>query len=334
MANTKNISVTDKLIQAKEEVTYRTNPTPALGTDDMYARKVDAQPNIARAEKVRVGPSQSGHGTELGSLSSKIDLEFDFVGMVDSPLTLARWTRFLKAAGMAVAGTGGPPIDTQTFTWSPRTALTSLTMIVYMFAIGSGSAIQQIITGCRFRFDIEMAVNQIITAKFQGEGYNESEADATPTLGSIAYDATALDAVAARNVTFELNSVVTKCKKFSLKTNREVTRTDQINDALGVGHIDIGTPAGKTHELNIDFEMQLLADYNHWSILRVGTIVPWEIAWQSPAGSITTISGASAKLKDMKFEEDGAIMRVNATYELLDSAGASDAFDIEFTVAP
>lgn len=334
MANTKNISVTDRLIQAKEEVTYRTNPTPALGTDDMYCRKVECQPNIARAEKVRVGPSQSGHGTELGSLSSKIDVEFDAVGMVDDPLTVARWTRFLKASGMAVAGSGGPPIDTQTFTWSPRTALASLTMIFYEFAIGSGSAIAQTVTGCRFRFDIEMGVNQIIMFKFQGEGYNESEADATPTLGSIAYDAVALDAQAARNVTFTINSVATKCKKFSLKTNREVSRTDQINDALGVGHIDIGTPAGKTHELNIDFEMQLLADYNHWTALRNGTIVPWSISWQSPAGSIMTIPGASAKLKDMKFEDDGAIRRVNATFEILDSAGLSDAFEIEFTVAP
>lgn len=333
MANTKNISATDRLVQAKKEVTYRSNPTPALGTDDMYCRKVECQPNIARAEKPRVGPSQSGHGTELGSLSSKIDIEFDFVGMADTPLTAARWFRFLEACGMAIAGTGGPPVDTQTLTWSPRTALASLTMIFYEFAIGSGSAIAQTVTGCRFRYDIEMGVNQIIICKLQGEGYNEGEADGSPTLGSVAYDASALDAVAARNVTFTLDSVVTKCKKFSLKTNREVTRTDQINDALGVGHIDINTPAGKTHELNIDFEMQLLADYNHWTALRNGTIVPWSISWQSPAGSIATIAGASAKLKDMKFEDDGAIRRVNATYELLDSAGLSDAFSIEFTKA-
>lgn len=329
-----NIERACKLIQAKSEVTYRTDPTPALGTDDIYCRMIEYQPNIARAEKPRVGAVPTGLGSELASLSSKIDIEFDFVGMADSPLTVARWTRFLLASGMAVTASGGPPVDTQTFAFSSRTALASLTLYIFMFATGSGTAVQHIVTGARFKFDIEMGVNQVILCKLAGEGYQLSETDATPTLASIAYDASKTDAVAARNVTFTIGGVETRVKKFSLKSNRETNRVDTITDQYAVGKVFNNVPPGKTHEFNIDFEMQLNADYDHWAILKAGTLAAGLIRWDSPGLSRVSIAMAQLRLKDFKHEEDGAIMRINANYEVLDGAGLEDAFTIEFKKTP
>jgi len=151
---TTQIEVVSRFFQAEKEVTYRVNPTPVVGTDDIFARSIKFDPKIGRAEIARVGAKPVSAGSVLSSLSDTIAVEFDMVGLADSPLTKARWTRFLEAAGMAATGTGGPPIDTQTFAWSSRTAQASLTLLLYMFAVGSPSAVRHTITGVRSKFEI------------------------------------------------------------------------------------------------------------------------------------------------------------------------------------
>ena len=331
------MSIIDARLQtilAKTESSYGTDPTPTVGANAMMPRVFDANsPKIGEIEKPRVDAKHRTVGKQIGSISIPIKAEFELVGRTDSPLTEPQFGPFLKACGMVVAGTGGPPVDTQTYTFSSLAAQSSVTIYEYRFEQGgAGDALQHEYNGCRFAWEIAGGVDAPCVITFNGEGLWGGITDGTPTVASLAFDDEVLDGANGKACTFTIGGVSTDIKSFTIKSGRETMRRDSILGAHGVKEIFVTAKPGFVNEVSLDREVQLVADRDHWSrMLADTTKFAWSLSWSSAAGATVTISGSKLQEGAFSYEDDG-ILRLKQTFYACDSSDTGDdAITIAFT---
>ena len=320
-------------ILAKVESSYGSDPTPTVGANAMMPRAFDAgSPKINEIEKPRVDAKHRTVGKQIGSVSIPIKAEFEFVGRTDSPLTAPQFGPFLLASGMVVAATGGPPVDTQTYTFSSLAAQTSLTAWEFRFEQGgAGQALKHVYLGCRFAWSVEGGVDAPCKIMFEGEGLWGGVSDATPTVASLSFDDEVTDGANGKACTLTIGGVSTDVKSFKVKSGREVMRRDSILGTYGVKEIFTTAKPGFVNEIELDREVQLVADLNHWSEMLAEGKVAWSLSWTSAAGATVTISGGKLQAGSFSYEDDG-ILRLKQKFFACDSADTGDdAISIAFT---
>jgi len=321
-------------ILAKAEVTYGTDPTPTVAANAMMPRSFDANsPKINEIEMPRVDAKHRTVGKQIGSVSIPIKAEFECVGRTDSPLTAPQFSPFLLACGMTVAGTGGPPVDTQTYIFSSLAVQPAVTIYEFRFSQGGAAeALTHEYNGCRFAWEINGAVDAPCVIAFNGEGLWGGVSDATPTVASLAFDDEVVDGANGKACTFTIGGVSTDIKSFGIKSGREVMRRDSILGTYGVKEIFVTAKPGFVNEITLDREVQLVATRNHWSrMLASGTKYAWSLSWTSADGSTVTISGSKLQEGSFSYEDDG-ILRLKQKFYACDSADTGDdAITITFT---
>ena len=327
-----NIDARLLTLLAKTEVTYGSDPSPAVATDAAMPRMFSDDPEIGEIEKPRVDAKHRTVGKQIGSIAVPIEVEFEGVGAVDSPLSEPQLGKFLRASGMAVAATGGPPVTAQTYRFSSLAVQQALTLYAYKFQLGGAAvALKHEYNGCRFTWECSGGVDAPMVWKFSGMGLWGGTEDVTPTVASLAFPDEITDGANGKACTLTIGAVSTDVKSFTIKAGREVMRRDSILGTYGVKEIFVTAKPGFVHEITLDREVKLKADRDHWAEMLGEGKVAWSLSWDSAAGSTVTISGSKLQAGAFSYEDDGILRLGQTFYACDDSDAGDDALAIAFT---
>ena len=317
---------------SKIETTYGVDPTPAVGTDAIMPRSFSDDPDIAEIEKPRVDAKHRTVGKQIASIAVPLEVEFEAVGSIASPMVEPMFGKFLRASGMIVTEVGAGPVTGQAYTFSSLAVQAAMTLYAYKFKQGGAAlALRHEYNGCRFGWECSGAVDAAMLFKFSGMGLFGGVDDATPTVASLVFPPETSDGANGKACTFTIGGVATDIKSFTIKSGREVMRRDSILGAYGVREIYVTAKPGFVNEITLDREVQLVATRDHWARMLAETKYEWSLSWTSAAGSVVTIAGSKLQEGSFSYEDDG-VLRLNQTFFACDSGNTGDdALSITFS---
>lgn len=249
--------VNREIIQAKIEVTYNTDPTPAAGTDDILVQNVSMNNEGLRmvdrpAVRANIGKLQQVHAGMLRKIT--FDVEMKGAGATYGAAVFPESDPLLRACGLSAT-----LVDTVSWTYQViSTGFESVT--IYYFTDGK----RYIITGCFGNVSFSHGAGGIGIASFEFIGHSVAPTDVvlpTPTYDSVVPPAvinttftTGGFAAIIENLTVDLGNVIA--------TNPSVAAID--------GYADLAI-TGRDVNGSFDPEDELIATDDIEGALRAGT---------------------------------------------------------------
>ena len=303
------------IILLKNEVTYRTDPTPTGAADSLLVENLnwsftDARMNERPATRASLGALAPVYGGTLIQIT--FDAELKGSGAAGTAPDLGQ---ALQACAMAET-----VVPATSVTYLPASS-SKKSCTIYFYRDGK----RFICTGCVGMVSGSLVAGAYGKLSFTFVGHLVSEADAalpTPT-----YDATEPPAIINLS-NAQLDSTTFALSKLDFDLGNEVARTSDIVQADGFGVIEV---TGRKVTGSIDPQDVLVATYN------------WLDEWQSgndlaltsggiggTAGNIITVSFPGVRLTEQSPGDASGIVTRELTFQAIESSG-DDEISIAFT---
>lgn len=302
-----------RVLLAKEEATYGTDPTPVVASN-----AIDAQ-NIAIAYEGDVLERNPVRGylspiepAGIGKRSIKITFDVELKGS-GSAGTAAKLGDLLEACGFAETVSAGSAVS-----YAPSSgAVKSATIYLYDLQ-DSGSCVLHKIKGARGTMQLNAAAGQIAKLSFTFNGLYEAPTDAAAP-SAPTYESTKPPVVEAAQLT--LNGVTSLVvQEVSLDLQNNIVASDDISAATGISKFALTgrKPTGKiTPEAVLASVYDFVSDWKNAAARAASLIIG------STAGNIITISMPKLTIDSVSSGDKNGIL----TRELPFRASASSGND-------
>ncbi len=283
-----------KLLWAKIEGTYATDPTPAAANTMLVENLRIRRLALSYEPRAVVRPYYANEGEIVTGFWSEVSFEVEWAGAGTSAATAPKYGPLLKACGMAE--TIGADVQ-----YDPVSTAESS---VYMYFMMDGKRSK--IAGWRGSFSIRKAARSRPKLMFSGIGLHVAETDTA--LGTA--DFTGWQKPVATNLanttTFTVQGYAAKVAEFQFDQNNQVTYRNLPNSESVI--ITGRRPTGR-----VTFEEELVAALDHQTNVKAmtsgaiaivhGTVVANKVKFDAPAVQLTAPDeGESDAVSMLTFE--------------------------------
>lgn len=269
-----------KILCAKEEETYGSDITPAVGTNDIDASNIVINYRGEKLDRDLQRESLSPENPVIGKKSIEISFTCELKGS-GSAGTAPQIADLLEACGFSESVDAGSSV-----VYAPAsTGHKSVTIYLYDVQVeSSGNYRLHKITGARGNANLIFEAGQIARVEFTFQGLYNIPTDVVDP-GDPSYESTNPPIV--DSATLQLNSESLIAQMVGINLNNNVVEREDLNTAHGLKGFEI-TGRAPTGEMNP--EAVLLATYDFWTDWADATARALELTLGATAGNILEVS--------------------------------------------
>lgn len=304
-----------RLILAKAEATYGTDPTPTGSANAILVRNLDIVPlqsDIVQRELIR--PYLGNYEQLLAQTRVQVTFEVELAGS-GAAGTAPAYGPVLKACGLSET-----VVATTSVTYAPvSTSFSSVTIYFYQ------DGIRHIVTGARGTFTLNGQVGAIPTIAFTMTGIYNAPTDTALATPTYANQATPLIFKNGNTTSFSAFSYSGALQSIDLNVGNEIVYRELIGGTKEVLITD-RKPAG-----TMSIEAVLLATKNYFTVSTGSTTGSVSFQHGTTAGNIATLTMAQADLADASYAELNGIAMMNLPYVATPTAAGNDELSLAYT---
>jgi hypothetical protein len=304
-----------RLILAKAEATYGTDPTPTGSANAILVRNLEITPlqsDIVQRELIR--PYLGNYEQLLAQTRVQVTFEVELAGS-GAAGTAPAYGPVLKACGLSET-----VVATTSVTYAPvSTSFSSVTIYFYQ------DGIRHIVTGARGTFTLNGQVGAIPTIAFTMTGICNAPTDTALATPTYANQATPLIFKNGNTTSFSAFSYSGALQSIDLNVGSEIVYRELIGGTKEVLITD-RKPAG-----TMSIEAVLLATKNYFTVSTGSTTGSISFQHGTTAGNIATLTMAQADLADASYAELNGIAMMNLPYVATPTAAGNDELSLAYT---
>jgi len=304
-----------RLILAKAEATYGTDPTPTGSANAILVRNLEITPlqsDIVQRELIR--PYLGNYEQLLAQTRVQVTFEVELAGS-GAAGTAPAYGPVLKACGLSET-----VVATTSVTYAPvSTSFSSVTIYFYQ------DGIRHIVTGARGTFTLNGQVGAIPTIAFTMTGIYNAPTDTALATPTYANQATPLIFKNGNTTSFSAFSYSGALQSIDLNVGNEIVYRELIGGTKEVLITD-RKPAG-----TMSIEAVLLATKNYFTVSTGSTTGSVSFQHGTTAGNIATLTMAQADLADASYAELNGIAMLNLPYVATPTAAGNDELSLAYT---
>jgi hypothetical protein len=304
-----------RLILAKAEATYGTDPTPTGSANAILVRNLEITPlqsDIVQRELIR--PYLGNYEQLLAQTRVQVTFEVELAGS-GAAGTAPAYGPVLKACGLSET-----VVATTSVTYAPvSTSFSSVTIYFYQ------DGIRHIVTGARGTFTLNGQVGAIPTIAFTMTGIYNAPTDTALATPTYANQATPLIFKNGNTTSFSAFSYSGALQSIDLNVGNEIVYRELIGGTKEVLITD-RKPAG-----TMSIEAVLLATKNYFTVSTGSTTGSVSFQHGTTAGNIATLTMAQSDLADASYAELNGIAMLNLPYVATPTAAGNDELSLAYT---
>ena len=304
-----------RLILAKAEATYGTDPTPTGSANAILVRNLDIVPlqsDIVQRELIR--PYLGNYEQLLAQTRVQVTFEVELAGS-GAAGTAPAYGPVLKACGLSET-----VVVTTSVTYAPvSTSFSSVTIYFYQ------DGIRHIVTGARGTFTLNGQVGAIPTIAFTMTGIYNAPTDTALATPTYANQATPLIFKNGNTTSFSAFSYSGALQSIDLNLGNEIVYRELIGGTKEVLITD-RKPAG-----TMSIEAVLLATKNYFTVSTGSTTGSVSFQHGTTAGNIATLTMAQSDLADASYADLNGIAMLNLPYVATPTAAGNDELSLAYT---
>jgi hypothetical protein len=304
-----------RLILAKAEATYGTDPTPTGSANAILVRNLDIVPlqsDIVQRELIR--PYLGNYEQLLAQTRVQVTFEVELAGS-GAAGTAPAYGPVLKACGLSETVAA-----TTSVTYAPvSTSFSSVTIYFYQ------DGIRHIVTGARGTFTLNGQVGAIPTIAFTMTGIYNAPTDTALATPTYANQATPLIFKNGNTTSFSAFSYSGALQSIDLNIGNEIVYRELIGGTKEVLITD-RKPAG-----TMSIEAVLLATKNYFTVSTGSTTGSISFQHGTTAGNIATLTMAQSDLADASYADMNGIAMMNLPYVATPTAAGNDELSLAYT---
>jgi hypothetical protein len=304
-----------RLILAKAEATYGTDPTPTGSSNAILVRNLNIVPlqsDIVQRELIR--PYLGNYEQLLAQTRVQVTFEVELAGS-GAAGTAPAYGPVLKACGLSET-----VVATTSVTYAPvSTSFSSVTIYFYQ------DGIRHIVTGARGTFTLNGQVGAIPTIAFTMTGIYNAPTDTALATPTYANQATPLIFKNGNTTSFSAFSYSGALQSIDLNIGNDIVYRELIGGTKEVLITD-RKPAG-----TMSIEAVLLATKNYFTVSTGSTTGSVSFQHGTATGNIATLTMAQADLADASYAELNGIAMMNLPYVATPTATGNDELSLAYT---
>jgi len=304
-----------RLILAKAEATYGTDPTPTGSANAILVRNLEITPlqsDIVQRELIR--PYLGNYEQLLAQTRVQVTFEVELAGS-GAAGTAPAYGPVLKACGLSET-----VLATTSVTYAPvSTSFSSVTIYFYQ------DGIRHIVTGARGTFTLNGQVGAIPTIAFTMTGIYNAPTDTALATPTYANQATPLIFKNGNTTSFSAFSYSGALQSIDLNLGNEIVYRELIGGTKEVLITD-RKPAG-----TMSIEAVLLATKNYFTVSTGSTTGSISFQHGTTAGNIATLTMAQSDLADASYADLNGIAMLNLPYVATPTAAGNDELSLAYT---
>jgi hypothetical protein len=304
-----------RLILAKAEATYGTDPTPTGSANAILVRNLDIVPlqsDIVQRELIR--PYLGNYEQLLAQTRVQVTFEVELAGS-GAAGTAPAYGPVLKACGLSET-----VVATTSVTYAPvSSSFSSVTIYFYQ------DGIRHIVTGARGTFTLNGQVGAIPTIAFTMTGIYNAPTDTALATPTYANQATPLIFKNGNTTSFSAFSYSGALQSIDLNIGNEIVYRELIGGTKEVLITD-RKPAG-----TMSIEAVLLATKNYFTVSTGSTTGSISFQHGTTAGNIATLTMAQSDLADASYADMNGIAMMNLPYVATPTAAGNDELSLAYT---
>jgi len=304
-----------RLILAKAEATYGTDPTPTGSANAILVRNLDIVPlqsDIVQRELIR--PYLGNYEQLLAQTRVQVTFEVELAGS-GAAGTAPAYGPVLKACGLSET-----VVATTSVTYAPvSSSFSSVTIYFYQ------DGIRHIVTGARGTFTLNGQVGAIPTIAFTMTGIYNAPTDTALATPTYANQATPLIFKNGNTTSFSAFSYSGALQSIDLNLGNEIVYRELIGGTKEVLITD-RKPAG-----TMSIEAVLLATKNYFTVSTGSTTGSISFQHGTTAGNIATLTMAQSDLANASYADMNGIAMMNLPYVATPTAAGNDELYLAYT---
>jgi hypothetical protein len=303
-----------RLLLAKIESTYGTDPTPAA-TDAVLVSALEVQPlqlELKDRELILgyLGNTEMVVGQRLVSVS--FDVEIAGSGTAG---TAPKWSALMQACGFSET-----IVSVTSVTYAPiSSAFKGVTL--YFFADG----VRHKVTGCRGTWSMSMETGEIPKISFSFTGIFNAPTDETQPSPTFSNQADPVVVNSANTATLQVHGYAACLSAFSLDLANE-TPFRQLAGCTQQVMITDRKPEGE-----VTIEAPTIAAKNYFSAASAQTADQFSWVHGTTAGNIVTFTAPTCNLGSPEYEDSDGIIMLKLPFMPQPTAAGNDEFTLALT---
>jgi hypothetical protein len=302
-----------RIILAKEEVSYGTDPTPTGAANAILVRNLETKPfdgELVARNLVR--PYLGNYENLTGAFRGTVDLEVELAGS-GAAGTAPKWGPLLKACGMNETLT--PATDATYAFNSDVDTMKSLTLYV------NHDGVLHEFNGARGNFEINLEAKQIPFLKFSFVGLFVPVVDgALPTADYSGFQ-TPLTVNDANTPNFTLHGFEAAMQSFSFDAGNQIVHRSLVNSdkVLRTDRLSSGA---------CSIEAVPVATKDWWTLVRNNTLGALNVVHGVTPGNIVQLTSARVQLIAPEYSDSDSVLMTDFDLSFIPSSAGNDEFSI------
>jgi hypothetical protein len=300
-----------RVILAKIETTYGTDPTPTGAANAILVRNLNVTPQSSQLVGRDVIRPYLGNSEQLlASTHVELDFEVEMAGSGTAG-TAPAYGPLLRACGLAETTTASVKVE-----YKPVSA--SFESVTIYFNV---DGILHKITGARGDVELSISTGQIPVYKFKFVGiYNAPTDTALPVVSYTAFQSP-LVANSTNTPTFSFFSVSAIMKELSLQVGNQVDYRNLISSQYV--QLTDRKSAGQ-----VTFEANTIATKDWFTTALASTLGALSLTHGTVAGNKVLITSSTVDLIQPNYTDDGGVQMIQCGYVLTPTTAGNDEFTI------
>ena len=304
-----------RLILAKTETTYGTDPTPTGAADAILVRNLEITPLQAdTVTRDLIRPYLGNSDQLLAQTRVEVTFEVELAGS-GAAGTAPAYGSVLKACGLAET-----VVATTSVTYAPVSASFS-SVTLYFFNDG----IRHKVTGCRGTFELSAEVGQIPVISFTMTGIYNAPTDETVPTPTYANQAAPLIFKNGNTSNFSIFSYSGCLQSLSFQMANEVVYRELVGctkESLIVNR----APAG-----DVVIEAPTITAKDFFSVATGSSTGSITFQHGATAGNIVTFTTAQSDIANPSYSDQDGIQMLNLPYVAVPTSAGNDELSLAYT---
>ena len=304
-----------RLILAKIESVYGTDPTPTGASNAILVRNLEIQPLVAETvNRDLVRPYMGQADQLLARERVEVSFEVELAGSGTAG-TAPAYGPILKACGLSET-----LVTSTSATYAPVSSSFSSVTIYY-----HEDGIRHKLTGCRGTFEIKGEVGQIPTIAFTMTGIYNAPTDETLPTPTYANQATPLIFKQGNTTNFTAFSYSGCLQSYSFSMANDVIFRDLVGCTKEI-MITNRAPSG-----TIVIEAPSIATKDFFSIATGTSTGSITFQHGTTGGNIATVTTAQSDLGNLTYSDQDGVQMLNMPFIAVPTSAGNNEFSLAFT---
>lgn len=306
-----------RVLLAKTESTYNTDPTPTGAANAILVRNLEIQPiDSEQVTRDLVKPYFGADDILISNTRSRISFEVELAG-AGSAGGVPKYGPILRACGMSETIAAGSKV-----TYAPVSeSFSSCTIYVNI------DGVTHKVTGCRGTVSINMTVGQIPVLQFELMGIYQSPIDVSFSSLSVSYSGFQSPLVFnnTNSSAFQFHSYAAELQSLELQVGMDMVYRELVGNTKEVLLTDRNTTG------TVQFDAVLMATKNYFTSATSSTTGNCTVTHGTAAGNKVKLTVPRANITTVNYVEQNGITQYSVPFVALPSntGTGDDEFSIE-----